>query len=199
MNDQRKQTSIKYFAKIIYINFTQHVSLLFISAGLASCTFGTVIDRPSYADFPYGLKTPSDLFSRYGKTEPNESTAINGENITEYCYRSTSLFVNLQQGGSSSTCFRFTDKDLVGVIFTSSRAINVTKLAFEELSKISIGMTKSDVTMTLGQPHGVLRYPYLADRNQIAFLYRDFVDKNTAQVIFDEEEKVTAVHYDSHL
>ena len=181
------------------MNFSQYTLLLFISTTLVSCAFGTLIDRPNYIDFPYGLKSPSDLFSRYGKTDPEEISTINGEVVTEYCYHSILIKMNINQGGNSRACYRFTSNELAGVTYFSVRTIDATKLAFEQLSKITIGMTKSDVIRILGQPYGVLRYPYVSDRKQIKFLYRDFEDKNRAQVFFDEEGKVTYVYYDSNL
>lgn len=143
--------------------------LIAVSTLLSSCGFTPYRPLPNYEEFPFGIQSEADLYSKYGQAKTAYAYTVNSEITKQYCYVGRDL-VRLK--GVSKMCYLFWKDSLIGYQYAGTSGQDTKDVALSDLDKIVKGVTtKSEVIKLLGQPNGIYHYPLVKDKGEEGFYY----------------------------
>jgi len=146
------------------------LALLLVSAGCAGRDF----TRPPLESIAVGQATESEIRQRFG-TPFREGTVLkNNETmkVLSYAYATSASSAPGDVVPARAQEFYFWRDVLIGHHFTSSFPNDRTDFDGTKAPEIRKGeTTESGVVSLLGPPHGVYRYPLIADKDARASVY----------------------------
>ena len=156
------------------LNSVRSLALLItVSVLLSSCGFGPYRPFPNHEEFPFGIRSEADLYSKYGQAKTAYAYTVNSEVTKQYCYLGRG-FNPFAPTGVSKTCYLLWKDSLVGYQYAGAGTSDpdAKDVTLSDLDKIVKGVTtKPEVIKLLGQPNGIYHYPLVKDKGEEGFYY----------------------------